>query len=39
MALLDKKYCLKNKSQVSQSFSVVADSVEDLTEDEKGSHK
>lgn len=38
MALLDKKYCLKNKSQVSQSFSVVADSVE-VTEDEKGSHK
>lgn len=34
MALLDKKYCLKNKNQVSQSFSV-----EDLTENEKESHK
>lgn len=38
MALLNKKYGLKNKSQVSQSFSFVADSVEDLTEDEKESH-
>lgn len=38
MALLNKKCCLKNKCQVSQSFSVVADSAEDLTENEKERH-
>lgn len=37
MALLNKKYYLKNKSHMSQSFSAVADSVEDLTENEKES--